>query len=145
MSDNTVVLVQEGNAVQLLQSNSTTTVEKEDIVTTSTDNSTVVSITQVDTVVVNTETQSYVPAGQPGPKGEPGVTEEDKVYSKRIDFITDNELYRGEAVPGSAESATVWRIRKISIASDNDVVELWASGTDYFDKSWSDRALYSYL
>jgi hypothetical protein len=54
-------------------------------------------------------------------------------------------LYRGEAVPGSAESAAVWRIRKITIAVDNDVSETWADGNDNFDKAWSDRAGLSYV
>ena len=83
--------------------------------------------------------------GPPGPPGPPGTPEDEIMYSKRVDFIDDSTLYRGEAVPGSAESAAVWRIRKITIAVDNDVSETWAGGNDNFDKAWSDRESLSYV
>ena len=68
------------------------------------------------------------------------------MFSKRVDFITDNLLYRAEAQPGSAESASVWRIRKITIAeADNDIVETWANGSDAFTYIWDNRLSYSYL
>ena len=74
-----------------------------------------------------------------------GVTsEEDTMYSKRVDFVTDNLLYKGEAVVGASESASVWRIRKIVIDTDGDVTETWASGTALFDKAWSDRLTLTY-
>lgn len=74
----------------------------------------------------------------------PAQGEEDMVYSKRIDFVTENELYRGEAAVGSLESVTVWRIRKVVISADGDVTETWAGGTAQFDKSWNLRATYIY-
>lgn len=80
-----------------------------------------------------------------GPQGRPGTPEDEIMYSKRVDFIDDSTLYRGEAVPGSSESASVWRIRKITIAVDNDVTETWAGGNDNFDKAWVDRAGLSYV
>ena len=61
------------------------------------------------------------------------------LYSKRIDFITDDELYKGEAPPGSVESDAVWRIRKITIAGDSDVTEIWADGDANFDNKWTER------
>jgi hypothetical protein len=79
------------------------------------------------------------PAGPAGPAGD-----EEVMYSKRVDFITDSLLYRGEAVPGSAESAAVWRIRRITLGIDNDVEEVWADGTDSFTKIWNNRAGYNY-
>ena len=66
------------------------------------------------------------------------------VYSKRIDFVTDNLLYKGEAVIGSAESAPIWRIRKIVISLDGDVSETWAEGSASFDKAWTDRLTLNY-
>ncbi|HOC67113.1 MAG TPA: hypothetical protein PKG62_06945, partial [Methanothrix soehngenii] len=49
---------------------------------------------------------------------------------KRIDFITGDLLYRGEAAVGSAESVPVWRIRRIAFNPlDGDVTEQWAEGT----------------
>lgn len=83
--------------------------------------------------------------GIAGPQGPAGTPEDEIMYSKRVDFIDDSTLYRGEAVPGSDESAAVWRIRKITIAVDNDVSETWAGGNDNFDKSWLDRESLSYV
>jgi hypothetical protein len=74
----------------------------------------------------------------------PTTTDEEMPYSKRIDFITDAELYKAEAVVGASESAPLWRIRKITIAADNDVSETWASGTALYDKVWTDRLTYTY-
>lgn len=74
----------------------------------------------------------------------PVIGEEDMVYSKRIDFVTDDELYRGEAPVGSSEADSVWRIRKVVIGSDGDVWETWAGGTALFDKTWNLRTSYVY-
>lgn len=75
-----------------------------------------------------------------------GVTnEEDIMYSKRVDFVSDNELYKAEAVVGASESAAVWRIRKMSLGVDGDVTETWASGDANFDKVWADRASLTYI
>jgi hypothetical protein len=71
-------------------------------------------------------------------------SEEESVYSKRIDFISETVLYKGEAAVGALEGAGVWRIRKITIANDNDVTETWAGGTANFDKAWADRATLIY-
>lgn len=74
----------------------------------------------------------------------PIIGEEDMVYSKRIDFITEDILYKGEAAVGSLENALVWRIRKIVSSADGDITETWAGGTSNFDKSWALRATYTY-
>ena len=66
------------------------------------------------------------------------------VYSKRIDFVTEDELYRGEAVVGSSENVAVWRIRKVVIAGDGDVTETWAGGTADFNKQWNLRTTYTH-
>jgi hypothetical protein len=91
-------------------------------------------------VVVSGKIQE-LPLGDtvPGTSGE-----EEMMYSKRVDFIDSNTLYKGEAQVGSLESNTAWRIRKITIAVDGDVSELWASGTANFDKQWTNRASYQY-
>jgi hypothetical protein len=81
--------------------------------------------------------------GVPGPPGQ-SINEDDLVYSKRLDVVTDYIMYRGEAVVGSSESSALWRIRKITIGLDGDISETWASGTASFDKIWADRALYTY-
>lgn len=73
------------------------------------------------------------------------VTDEEMPFAKRIDFISDNELYKAEAPVGSLETAPVWRIRKVTISAlDSDIVEVWASGTSNYDKIWTNRLSYTY-
>lgn len=64
--------------------------------------------------------------------------------AKRIDFVGDTLLYRGEATPGSLDTDPVWRIKRIAFDADGDVVETWANGTAEFNKVWSNRESYSY-
>jgi len=66
---------------------------------------------------------------------------EEEMFAQQVDFINDDLLYRGEAAPGSATSAAVWRIRKITIdnSGEGDVVTTWAGGTADFDKIYDDR------
>jgi hypothetical protein len=70
--------------------------------------------------------------------------EEEVAYSKRIDFINDNLLYRGEASPGTATNASAWRIRKITIGVDGDVTEEWADGNSQFTKIWDNHLSLTY-
>lgn len=77
--------------------------------------------------------------GPAGPAGPPGINEEDMVYAKQTDFVTDNLIYKGEAVVGSLLSAPLWRIRRLVISLDGDVAETWASGNANFNKIWDDR------
>ena len=73
------------------------------------------------------------------------VSEDDVPYTKRIDFISNFELYRGEALPGSVESAAVWRIRYITIGTGfGDITELYADGDASFNNVWDDRLILSY-
>lgn len=67
------------------------------------------------------------------------------VYSKRIDFITGDDIYRGEALVGSTEASAVWRIRRIYIDATGDISEKWADGSASFDKIWANRLAYSYI
>ena len=77
--------------------------------------------------------------------GDPCDEENEEMFSKRVNFIDETLLYRGEAQPGTAESSPAWRIRKITIAAlDNDIVETWADGTDTFTKIWDNHLSYSY-
>lgn len=103
-----------------------------------------VSQEKVETVVVELDAATIVVAGYQGPPGPPGISEEDVVYSKRIDFISDSVLYKGEAAVGSNEVNPVWRIRRITVGVDGDVTEVWAGGSADFIHSWVNRAGYSY-
>lgn len=73
------------------------------------------------------------------------TNEGETMYSKRVDFINDNLLYRGEAIPGSSTSSSVWRIRKIVISVDGDIQEVWADGSSEFIKIWDNRLSYTYI
>jgi len=97
-------------------------------------------------IVYNTvETTTLVSQGAPGPKGDTGVSESLITFSKRVDFINDNMVFRGEAAVAASDSSPVWRIKKITISNDADVVETWANGTSLFDKVWNNRLQYSYV
>jgi hypothetical protein len=74
----------------------------------------------------------------------PAPFEESPVYAKRVDFISDALIYRGEAAVGTANAQPLWRICRITIGSDDDVTEEWAAGTAAFDKVWADRAALGY-
>jgi hypothetical protein len=118
-----------------------------------TEDSAVVTLVDSSSIISSNDTVEYVlsgpsgppgPQGPQGPQGPAGVVEEEMTYSKRIDFVTDSILYRGEAQVGSLENSSVWRIRKIVISPDGDVSETWADGVATFNKIWANRAAYSY-
>ena len=64
--------------------------------------------------------------------------------SRREDFATDTLLYRGEAAPGSAETAPVWKIKRIEFSPDGDVTTKFALGTSGYVHAWADRATLDY-
>lgn len=65
--------------------------------------------------------------------------EADPMLSERVDFVSDTLLYRGWAQPGTSDSASAWRIQKIELAPDGDVVKKWAAGTAAFEHAWTGR------
>lgn len=71
------------------------------------------------------------------------TSEEDTMYAKQIDFVGETVIYKGEAVPGSLTSASVWRVRKLTLTGD-DVAETWADGDSNFDNVWDERVSLSY-
>jgi len=117
---------------------------KTETVTTQVDNSSIITLQEVSTVLVEKDSSTIILAGQPGPQGPTGLSEDELMFSKRVDFVDDNNIYRGEAAVGSTESAAVWRIRRIVLAQDGDVTETWAGGNADFNKQWSLRATYNY-
>jgi hypothetical protein len=74
----------------------------------------------------------------------PITTDDAMPYSKRVDFVTDYQIYRGEAEVGSPESSSVWRLRRIDIGSDGDIIEVYANGNSNYTNIWSDRVNYAY-
>jgi hypothetical protein len=98
--------------------------------------------TEVYTVVVEKETSNTVTLG--GARGIPGVSEEEIMYAKRVDFTSDTVLYKGEAAVGALTSSALWRVRKLILGTDGDVSETWASGDAEFNKVWDDRLSLTY-
>jgi len=140
-----IILSEQTTAVQQVESaQQVQVVQTETVASTSTTEVAVV-LAEVSSIVVETPRDSVVVSGMLGPPGKDGIAEEDIVYAKRIDFVGENLIYKAEAEVGSLEAAPVWRIRKIDILGDSDIVERWAEGTAAFDKAWTDRATYTYL
>ena len=53
--------------------------------------------------------------------------------------------YIGKALPGTAESASAWQIKRINADIAGNVVQIqWADGNTDFDNQWSQRDFLSY-
>ena len=59
-------------------------------------------------------------------------------FKTKIDDVGNGITYVGEAPPGTSESSSAWRIRKITEVG-SDISILWAHGNDNFDNSWNNR------
>ena len=66
-------------------------------------------------------------------------------YARREDFVGDTTLYRGEAAPGSLDSAAVWKIKRVTFSPDGDVTTQFAGGSSDFVHAWADRATLEYV
>jgi hypothetical protein len=85
--------------------------------------------------------------GVPGPAGAPGapgIAEEEMTYAKRVDFVGETVIYRGEAIVGAIDADATWRIRRITLAEDGDATEEWAAGSALFNQVWANRASLAY-
>ena len=72
----------------------------------------------------------------------------DRPMTQKMDNNSSGQpTYIGEAAPGTATSATSWRIRKMEY---DDGVNMpptgitWAEGDAEFDKEWDERTNYNY-
>lgn len=63
-------------------------------------------------------------------------------YDKLVDQ-EGNFTYIGEAEPGSARDAAVWRIKRVYEIGD-DIEIIWANNTANTELVWDDRATYEY-
>lgn len=94
------------------------------------------------------EVTNIITEAEQGPPGAPGIAEEDIVYAKRLDMVTPDMFYRGEAKVGSADSEPVWRIRRVTITSMGEIMDMsehWADGAAEFVHRWDDRANLNYV
>jgi len=72
------------------------------------------------------------------------TSEEEMAYAKRTDVVGEVVIYKGEASPGTSETAAFWRIHRLTINGD-DVSEEWADGDSSFNNVWADRLTLTYL
>lgn len=84
---------------------------------------------------------SVLTDGEQGPPGAGGGA----VYEKQVDVISDDVIYRGDALPGSATSAASWRVCRITASEYGAAVVEYAEGSTGFNKVWDDRAGYGYV
>jgi hypothetical protein len=52
--------------------------------------------------------------------------------------------YRGDALPGTAEAAALWRVQRLTMQSDGDTEIVFADGNDNFDNIWDNRLSLTY-
>jgi hypothetical protein len=65
-------------------------------------------------------------------------------YTVKIEYSGDNPIYVAKASPGSATSAAVWQISKLTYSGSNVTDVQWAGGANTFTNIWDSRAGYSY-
>lgn len=105
----------------------------------------IVEISDNNIVIYEQSEPVLIESVQQGPTGPQGPAGGEEVpLAKQVDFITDNEMYIGEANPGTASNSAAWRIKYVVIAGDGDVAVTWADGNDNFDNIWDNRLTYSY-
>lgn len=64
------------------------------------------------------------------------------IFAQRIDDTTASTVYYfGEAVPGTLDAVSLWRISRITFITpgEDDVDIEWAEGNSNFDNIWDDR------
>jgi hypothetical protein len=62
--------------------------------------------------------------------------------SLRMDEASATVTYVGEALPGTATSASAWRIKKLDTTSGTSI--RWADGDTLFNNVWDNRAGLTY-
>lgn len=67
-------------------------------------------------------------------------------YTSAVEYDgSGNPIYTGFAAPGTAKSASLWKIRKITYDVNGNPTDIqWADGDTQFDKVWNSRATYTY-
>ena len=87
--------------------------------------------------------------------GEDATYSRDQGVEMQVSYVAAGngvglEEYLGYAFPGQAASGTeltaaIWQIYRLTYDSSNRVsTRCWANRSDAYDKTWADRASYSY-
>lgn len=71
------------------------------------------------------------------------ISGEEMALAKRVDVVTDDLIYVGEAPAGTLDNEPRWRIKR-TLVNGEDVAIEYAEGTDKFDKVWTDHTNYNY-
>lgn len=94
------------------------------------------------TIVTQVAIPSVITEPQVGPQGPTGISGSDVVLTSRLDMTHKPILYAGEAAPGSAESAAVWRIWRVNTSVG--ATKEWANGAATFINKWTERTTLNY-
>jgi len=66
-------------------------------------------------------------------------------YAVQADIVSDNLIYKGEAFPGTLVGQSFWRISRVTILPNEDVIIEWADGESNFVHDWNNRASLTYF
>lgn len=137
-----VIIAQDNNVIHILEESPIIQpIENNTIINTEQITNTIV-LADSSNVIVETRVDSVIVTGLVGPPGPAGIAEEDMPYAKKVDFVSDVEMYKAEAPVGTNTSAASWRIQKIEFGIDGDVSITWADGNANFDNIWDNRSSY---
>ena len=77
--------------------------------------------------------------------GEVALIVEDSKYTTALSYTEGNAIFIGDALPGSSKASAIWRIKKLTYDSDDNVTDIqWAGGVNTFAAIWNDRVSLSY-
>lgn len=107
-----------------------------------TDGITIISGSSFDTVQ-GFQTEFVSASGSLQSQLDATVSGINDVFAIRLDVVGGATTYIGEAVPGTLDAASVWRIKKM-IETGPDISITWADGDNNFDNIWDDHLILSY-
>lgn len=64
-------------------------------------------------------------------------------YTKLIDEVNESTMYIGEAQPGTLQSQSLWRIKRVQ-QTNEDLEITFANASNTFGFVWNNRLAYSY-
>jgi hypothetical protein len=148
MSD---LLIVTETAAQLVETGAQDSIVTNDVqgdtVITSDVSITIITVEGSDSLSVEPETVTTVQVltvGEQGPPGPGGGSGAGTDYETLLDFVSEDVVYRGDAVPGTAPEASAWRLSKLLTVPGGEVVIAHANGSTGFVHQWDARATYTY-
>jgi hypothetical protein len=68
---------------------------------------------------------------------------EEEVLDIEVDEASPTVTYVGQATPGTAKSAALWRIKRITTSGSQVSID-WANGSAAFENVWNNRVALTY-